>query len=216
MKTLNLNLGNITITSLIDEVRTLEKGALLVAIHSAYLNGVTIPSYEVRNDEGEVVETMEATKIDKSAKMSFSQIADKVGYSKTYVKYLVDAVKLIIDEGIFQDFIDGDIHFNQDKIRLILDEDNKKVFENDSFANLMKLTYNTLTNRVKRYEAPKNNDDNADGNEGEGEGENNDEGEGKDNAEVVTIEYEGKFYKVDKIALEKLLETAEEIEVEEE
>lgn len=208
MKTLTINLATINGETLTTLARTSDGITFNLAVGCAYLSGqTTIPIYT--DNEGN---EHEGGKVKKENKLSYSKIANLVDYSKATVTAWVNAIKKIIEEGYFDDFNEGTISFNADKINFLLDEDNEALLEHyGSLGEAMKYSFANLKKELKRIESKSDDADN-----GEDEADANGEGEGTTDGEVekVVFMYEDKLYKVDKSALEKLLETAEVVEAE--
>ena len=175
-----------SIEELKNQIRRMEDDAFAVAVGCAYFSTVevNIPKYTMttykRNENGELVEeTVEIEgKPKKTERLSYSKMVTQVSRSKSTISAWVNAVKKIIDEGLFDGFVNGEYHFNADKLNIILDPNNEEVFENDEFSYLLDLSINTLEKRVKDYKPTKEDE----GEESEGEENTEDENEGE-NAE---------------------------------
>ena len=210
MKTLTINLATINDEDLTTLARVNDGVTFNLAVACAYLSGqVSIPSY-VDNEGNE----HEGGKVAKANKLSYSKIANLVDYSKATVTAWINAIKKIVDEGVFEDFNDGTISFNADKINLLLDEDNADLLDYyGSLSEAMHYSFANLKKQLKKLEG----NDNGEGEESDGEGDDaNGEGEGSedngDGDEVVIISYNGDEYEVKKTDLEKLLVKATKIE----
>lgn len=200
---------NLTIEGLKAQIKRMQRATFNVAVECAYFStkGVSIPKYFVSavvidaegNEVDEVVEI--EGKADKKDLLSYSKLALKVDYSKATITAWINAVDKIISEGLFELFATDELHFNADKINLVLDEANTDVFADRELSDLLAYSYANLKKMVDTYEGEEETTENEETtNEEETEGENA-EGEGEETTEEETVEtalsVDGKLYKGD-------------------
>lgn len=173
---------------------------------SAYLNGIRIPSY-VDTDGNE------HESIKKSGKgLSYAKIGELVGKSKTTINDYVNVLNDIINEGLFEGFVNQKYRFSIKKVRMILENQDILVDEKHSLEELFEYTEKAIEDMLKRKESKgkKSKESDADG-DNEGTTEATTDAEESANIEYAVIMYNDELYKVEKSALDKLLETAEKV-----
>lgn len=179
-----------------------EKSVFNIALLCAYGTGVTIPTYT--DNKGAV--HGEAVCENPKKQADFITLVNRS--SKSISRWVI-AMQLVIDNGYFTTFAYGSLPFSYDKIIAIFR--NPEVFKGIQLADLFRMSAKTLEDMVKTAEKKAKKD--TDNKEEAGEEDKNKEEEttttesdNKEEAgEVATLTYNGKEYKVDKVAFEKWL-----------
>lgn len=191
----------------LNEVNTrlamVEKSVFNIALLCAYGTGVTIPTY---TDCKGIVHG-EAT-CEKPAKQA--DFITLVNRSSKSISRWVIAMRLVIDNGYFTTFAYGSLPFSYDKIIAIFR--NPEVFKGIQLVDLFRMSARTLEDMVHTAEKKAKKDTDTKEEAGATEVENKEEetttteSDTKEEAgEVATLTYNGKEYKVNKLAFEKWL-----------
>lgn len=172
---------------------------------SAYIRGIRIPSY-VDNDGNE------HESIKKSGKeMPYDKVGKLVGKSKTTINDYINVFQDIIAEGLFEGFVNEKYRFGIKRVRMILENKDKLVDDRHTLEELFEYTEESIEEMLKRNDnAEESTTDDADG-DAEDTTEGTTEAEESANIEYAVIMYNDELYKVEKSALDKLLETAEKV-----
>jgi len=163
----------------------IQKYGFIVGVIAAHLNGVTIPSYTMK--DGTHVETVKRDGIGVSEIVNNKHVE---GYSRSTIDRMVGAVRrLTSDEGAFEKFANGTYQFTYDKIYSYYD--NKEAMAAagiDSIDKAMDTSVRELKKIVK--------------------GENGGGGNGGTTEDTeVQFTYEGKKYSVKKSAMDSFLKS---------
>lgn len=197
--TVNGMTANDTINNVKSRLESVEKSAFNIALLCAYGTGVTIPEYTDNkgNVHGEAI-------CDKPIKQN--DYIKLVGRSKATLSRWIKAMKLIIENNRFNDFVTGLYPFSYDKIINIFE--NADVFNGYVFNDLMELSACTLATMVKDYEKlskePSEEEDSKDETAPDSDSKE-EKGSEEPSAETTTLTYNGKEYTVNKQAFEKWL-----------
>ena len=175
--------NNEILKAISNNLTSVENSAFKVATRCAYLVGVAIPCGD-------------GTITNKKA-LKPKEVYTKVNKSKATLSRWIKALKLVIDNNLFDDFNNGAYPFSFDKIIMIFENE---LTANNSFADLMKMS-------VVEIEALyKNDSETEEATEETEEATEETEEITEDNSPIVTFEYDGKKYSVHENALIKFLE----------
>lgn len=162
-----------------------ENSAFKVATRCAYLVGVSIPCGS-------------GTITNKKA-LKPKEVYSKVNKSKATLSRWIKAIKLVIDNDLFNDFNNGVYPFSFDKIIMIFDNE---LTNDNTFEDLMKMSVVEIEKLYKTEEADTEDTEEADTEEAE----NVEEADTEDTSVIVQFEYNGMVYEVHENALIKFIE----------
>lgn len=124
-------------------------------------------------------------------KLSLTKVAELIGRSKACVSAWVKAFRYVVENNLFDSFNNGEYPFSFDKINMIFS--NKLVTEEVTFSDLMSMTVKDIEKLFKTEETE--------------ESEESEESEVVASGEMVTFEYGGHTFEVDKAILENFIST---------
>lgn len=182
-------------------LETVEKSVFNIALLTSYGCGVTIPAYV----DTKGVEHAEATCEKGMKQKDFITLVNRS--SKTISRWKI-AMDLIIEKNRFNDFATGLYPFSYDKIIVIFR--NEKAFEGTMLPDLMKMSAKSLETVADEYnkKSGKKTSEKEEKTEADSKEEiiSSEEVTAEEShKEVAIISYNGKEYKVDKLAFEKWL-----------